>query len=76
MSELLYDFGSGRADPYTFPTEALKRAAEKAIDKLADGLADYPGGLGHLGMRQSMARRESELEGIPVDPEHIVLTNG
>ncbi len=76
MSELLYDFGSGRADPYTFPTQALKRAAEKAIDKLADALADYPGGLGHLGMRQSMARRESDREGIAVDPDHIVLTNG
>ena len=76
MSEILYDFGSGRADPYTFPTEALKKAAEKAIDKLADELADYPGGLGHLGMRQSMARRESEREGVPVDPGHIVLTNG
>ncbi len=76
MAEILYDFGSGRADPYTFPTQALKKAAEKAIDKLADQLADYPGGLGHLGMRQSMARRESDREGIPVDPEHIVLTNG
>ncbi len=76
MAKILYDFGSGRADPYTFPTQALKKAAEKAIDKLADQLADYPGGLGHLGMRQSMARRESDREGIPVDPEHIVLTNG
>jgi 2-aminoadipate transaminase len=71
-----YDFGSGRADPDTFPVEALKDAALKAIDEEGVALTRYPGGLGHAGLRRAMARREREREGVTVDPDHIVLTNG
>jgi 2-aminoadipate transaminase len=76
MSTISYDFGSGRADPDTFPTEALKAAAARAIDDNARALSDYPGALGHPGLRRAMARRESEREGVAVDPDHLVLTNG
>ena len=76
MSELPYDFGVGRSDPGTFPTEAIKRAALAAIEREAVELNNYPGSLGHPGLRATMARRESEREGVAVDPEHIVLTNG
>lgn len=76
MSTISYDFGSGRADPDTFPTEALKEAAVRAIERDGRALSDYPGALGHLGLRRAMARRESEREGVTVDPDHVVLTNG
>ncbi len=75
-STIRFDFGSGRADPDTFPTAALKAAADRAIDANARALADYPGALGHSGLRQAMARRESEREGVAVNPDHVVLTNG
>lgn len=76
MTELRYDFGSGRSDPGTFPTEALKAATLRVFDEQWKAMNDYPGGLGHLGMRQAMARRESERESVSVDPDHLILTNG
>ena len=76
MNDIRYDFGAGRSDPETFPTEALAAAAAAAIRNTAGALTEYPGTLGHPGLRQAMARRESEREGVSVDPDHIVLTNG
>lgn len=76
MPDILYDFGTGRSDPGTFPAEALKAAAVKVIEEQAEELTMYPGGLGHAGLREAMARREGDREGVTIDPEHIVLTNG
>ncbi len=76
MSEILYDFGTGRSDPSTFPTQALQEAAVKVIGEQAEALTMYPGGLGHLGLREAMAHRESVREGVSIDPDHLVLTNG
>jgi len=76
MSEFLYDFGSGRSDPRTFPVEALKAAAVKVLEEQAEGITNYPGSLGHAGMRAAMAARESEREQVPVNPDHLILTNG
>ena len=76
MSEVLYDFGTGRSDPSTFPTEALQAAAVKVIGEQAEALTRYPGGLGHPDLRAAMARREGEREGVDIDPDHIIITNG
>ena len=63
MAKIQFDFGSGRADPGTFPTKKLQDAAVKVIAEQAEELTKYPGVLGHLGMREAMARREEEREG-------------
>ncbi|MDA0788842.1 MAG: PLP-dependent aminotransferase family protein [Proteobacteria bacterium] len=76
MSEIRYDFGGGRSDPGTFPAEALKAAAIKVFDEQWRQMNDYPGGLGHAGMRAAMAQRESDRESVAVDPDHLILTNG
>ena len=76
MSETLYDFGTGRSDPSTFPAEALQAAAMKVIGEQAEELTMYPGNLGHAGLREAMAKREGEREGVSIDPEHLILTNG
>ncbi|MEM7002334.1 MAG: PLP-dependent aminotransferase family protein [Pseudomonadota bacterium] len=76
MSEILYDFGTGRSDPSTFPTEALQAAAVKAIGEQAEEMTMYPGGLGHAGLRGAMAKREGDREGVTIDPDHMVITNG
>lgn len=76
MSEILYDFGTGRSDPETFPAAALQDAAVKVIGEQAEQLTMYPGSLGHAGLRAAMATRESEREGVTVDPEHLIITNG
>lgn len=76
MSDILYDFGSGRSNPETFPVKALQDAAVRVLEQELEELNDYPGKLGFLPLREAMAKRESEREGVPVDPNHIMLTNG
>ena len=46
-----YDFGSGRTDPLSFPSEALAQAAAAAIPAVGGDLVLYPGDLGHAGAR-------------------------
>ena len=76
MTEILYNFGAGRSDPATFPTEALQAAAVKVIGEQFEEITQYPGNLGHEGLRRAMAKREGDREGVTIDPDHIVLTNG
>jgi len=72
----LYDFGSGRTDPGSFPTEALAAAASVAVRELGAELVRYPGDMGHQGLRELMAMRESKREGVAVAADHIALMNG
>lgn len=76
MSEILYDFGSGRSNPETFPVAELQQAAVTVIDRERELLNNYPGNLGYAPLREAMARRESERENVAVNPDHLVLTNG
>ena len=76
MPQRIIDFAVGRTNPETFPIERMQRAATEAIAREFVELTDYPGKLGHPGLRAAMARRESEREGVPVDPDHMALTNG
>ncbi|NKB67114.1 MAG: aminotransferase class I/II-fold pyridoxal phosphate-dependent enzyme [Candidatus Latescibacteria bacterium] len=71
-----YDFGSGRTDPASFPTEALAEAAAAGVREVGERFVLYPGDKGHEGLRRIMAQRESDREGVPVDPDHLALTNG
>jgi 2-aminoadipate transaminase len=72
----VYDFGSGCTNPETFPAKALAEAATRAIEDVGEDFTRYPGDLGHLGLREVLAARESQREGVQVCPEHIALTNG
>jgi len=72
----VYDFAIGQTNPETFPVDAFKAAAVAAIEDEHDAFNRYPGGKGHAGLRQLMAERESQREGVPVDPEMIALMNG
>ena len=71
-----YDFGSGCTNPDTFPSQELAAAAARAIPDVGAAFTRYPGDLGHQGLREVMAARESEREGVPVPADHIALTNG
>jgi len=76
MADVPYDFGSGRSNPETFPVALLQSAASTVIAREIQALNDYPGKLGFEPLRRAMARRESEREGVSVDPDHLMLTNG
>jgi len=72
----VYDFGSGCTDPASFPVEALVEAAGRAIPEVGAALVRYPGDLGHQGLREVMAGRESAREGVEVPAAHVALMNG
>lgn len=76
MSERIYNFAVGRTNPATFPVDRVQRAAREVIAREFAEITDYPGKLGHPGLRAAMARRESEREGVPVDADHLSLMNG
>lgn len=76
MPQIDYDFGTGRSDPSTFPTQALQEAAVAVIGEESEALTEYHGSLGHPGLRTAMAARESEREGVAVNADHLLLTNG
>ncbi len=71
-----FDFAVGRTNPETFPVDRVQAAAHAAIAREYAVLTEYPGKLGHPGLRTAMARRESEREGVAVDPDAIALMNG
>lgn len=70
------DFSTGNTNPETFPTQALIEAAGRAIAESVEDFNRYPGKLGHEGLRRLMADREAAREGVRLDPDHIMLTNG
>ena len=72
----VYDFAVGQTNPATFPVAGFKQAAINAIETEHEAFNQYPGLKGHAGLRKLMAQRESEREGVPVDPELLALTNG
>ena len=72
----IYDFAVGQTNPETFPAEALKRSARRAIDLESAEMNRYSGAKGHLGLRELMASRESEREGVSVNPKNMARMNG
>ena len=71
-----YDFAVGQTNPDTFPATEFAAAAVRAIAAEHEAYNQYPGLKGHEGLRKLMAARESEREGVVVDPEYLALTNG
>lgn len=70
------DFSVGLTDPACFPSEELATAAADAVREMGSGFVLYPGTMGHLGLREVLAARESRRESIEVRPEDVALTNG
>jgi len=72
----IFDFAVGQTNPDTFPVRAFAEAGQRAIEREHYAYNQYPGPKGHPGLRRLMAARESEREGVFVDPECLALTNG
>tara|TARA_B100000676_G_scaffold104275_1_gene104065 strand:+ start:8884 stop:10008 length:1125 start_codon:yes stop_codon:yes gene_type:complete len=72
----IISFATGNTNPETFPVDAFAEAAQRVMRTMAVDLNTYPGKLGHPGLRELMAQRERDREGVEVDPEHVVITHG
>lgn len=71
-----FSFTGGRPDPYTFPTEALIAASERALRKLGGDLVNYPGEPGYKGLRELASLRFERREGVPLPVDNISITSG
>ncbi len=71
-----WDFSTGNTNPETFPAQAFAAAAAEAIEDSFADLNRYPGKLGHEGLRKLMVEREAEREGVTLDYERMMITNG
>lgn len=71
-----YNFGAGRPDPSSFPSEKLAEAAARVIAERGTELVNYPDGRGYAGLREIAAQRYAGSEGRDVPLEEIVLTSG
>jgi len=69
-------FATGNTNPETFPVDGFADAAQEVMRTMGAALNTYPGSLGHEGLRKLLAQRESDREGVAVDPDHIAITNG
>ena len=71
-----YNFGPGAPDPGSFPTEALTKAAVRAINHVNGDLVKYPGARGYETLREIAADRFMHREGIEISRDLIELTTG
>ncbi len=71
-----FAFTGGRPDPYTFPTEGLIAASEKALRKLGGDLVNYPGESGYSGLRELASMRFERREGVPLPIDNTSITSG
>lgn len=78
----LWLFEAGLPDPATFPSAHLARIASQLLDDESHAALQYGGGAanevgcGYIGLRDSLARRAFEREGLDLDRDSIMLTAG
>ena len=70
------NFGAGRPDPMSFPSDALAEAAAKVISRHGAELVNYPDGRGYEPLRAIASQRFERTAGRAVPLEEIVLTSG
>ena len=70
------NFGAGRPDPLSFPSDALAEAAAKVIRDRGPELVNYPDGRGYEPLRAIASERFEHGAGRAVPLEEIVLTSG
>jgi 2-aminoadipate transaminase len=72
----MISFAGGLPSRELFPLEALKAATNKVFDTAGADVLQYANSEGFLGLREWIARRYRDQQGLDIDPEHILITNG
>lgn len=71
-----YNFGAGRPDPSSFPSDELAKAAARILSAKGTELVHYPDGKGYRPLREIAAMRFERSEKKPLSVEEIALTSG
>lgn len=69
-------FAGGLPDIPSLPGEFLLKAARTVIDREQKEALEYGGTFGPLPLRKAVAARSSEIEGVPVGIENVIISSG
>lgn len=72
----IISFAGGLPAPELFPVEQLKLAGDAVMDKMGTMACQYSSTEGYLPLREKLAKRMSDKNGIQTKPENIMMTAG
>ncbi|MDL2234207.1 PLP-dependent aminotransferase family protein [Ruminococcaceae bacterium OttesenSCG-928-L11] len=72
----IISLGGGLPAPELFPVEEIKAVACKVLEEEGAQALQYSTTEGYLPLRQWIARRLGDTEGLAIDADNIILTNG
>ena len=76
VQDALYDFGGGYPDPESFPYEGMVEATARMMKAEGAQALTYGEPQGYRGLREFVCRKYDLFEGLKVEPENILITNG
>ncbi|MGE7690050.1 PLP-dependent aminotransferase family protein [Lysinibacillus sp. NPDC097214] len=75
-SEDVISFAGGLPNPISFPVEALKASANKAISENGSRLFQYSGTQGYAPLREYIAEKYRRVHGLDVHADDVFITTG
>lgn len=72
----MISFAGGLPSRELFPLEELKAATNKVFDTAGADALQYANSEGFLGLREWVAQRYRDQQGLDIDPEQVLITNG
>ncbi|MFB7159706.1 PLP-dependent aminotransferase family protein [Lysinibacillus sp. NPDC056232] len=75
-SEDVISFAGGLPNPISFPVEALKASANKAISENGSRLFQYSGTQGYAPLREYIAAKYQRVYGLDVHADDVLITTG
>ncbi|MEO8539051.1 MAG: PLP-dependent aminotransferase family protein [bacterium] len=72
----LISFAGGLPDIPSLPGDALLRASRIVLDREQKEALEYGGTFGPLPLREAIAKRSSQIEGIPLTRDNVIIASG
>jgi len=72
----IISFAGGLPNPALFPVEAFQRAADTVFSKSGRNALQYAQTEGYLPLREYIANRYKQVQGLDIKPEEILITSG
>ncbi len=69
-------FAGGLPNPRFFPVEEIAAASTRVLQKSGQAALQYSSTEGYLPLREYLAQRYADTQGLRIDPEQILITNG
>lgn len=74
-AQIRFPLGGGQPDPGSFPVQRMAGSARRVLESDPGALL-YGEGQGYLPLREIVCRKTRRLEGMELEPEQVLITNG